>query len=391
MFSSRLRWDLRPNRLSQALQEKRRRRIAVLDLTESNPTHADLLYPDGEILHAIADPRSLRYDPAPAGLAEARIAVAGWYGGRGGDVAPERILLTASTSEAYAWLFKLLADPGDEVLVPRPSYPLFDYLAALESVTVVQYPLVYDHGWSIDLAALKHALTPRTRAVIVVNPNNPTGSFLKATEYIALRAICAASGAAIIADEVFGGFAFAADGHRVGSLIGEDQVLTFSLSGLSKIAALPQMKLAWIVVSGPAGIRAAALEGLELIADTFLSVATPVQYAAPGLLAVSANLEQQIRGRTAANLAKLRESVAGSPCAVLEVEGGWYATLRVPRTRTEEEWCLDLLLHEDVLVQPGFFYDFESEAYLIVSLLTEPEKFRAGLARILGRISAGTS
>jgi alanine-synthesizing transaminase len=382
MFSSRLRWDLRPNRLSQALQEKRRHGAAILDLTESNPTHAGLDYPAAEILRAIADPRALRYDPTPAGLAEARAAVAEWYAARGQIVAPENILLTASTSEAYAWL---LADPGDEVLVPRPSYPLFDYLAALESVTVVQYPLVYDHGWSIDLVALEAAVSARTRAVIVVNPNNPTGSFLKICELDILRAICAKRGLAIVSDEVFAGFAFAPDTQRAGSLTVEEQVMTFSLSGLSKIAALPQMKLGWMVIGGPPAARSAAREGLELIADTFLSVSTPVQYAAAGLLAAAGGLETQIRARTQSNLARLRQLLAGSSCGVLDVEGGWYATLRVPRTRTEEEWCLDLLLQDGVLVQPGFFYDFETEAYLIVSLLTQPEIFDAGISRLLRR------
>jgi len=390
MFSSRLRWDLPPNRLSQALQQKRRSGAAILDLTESNPTRANFNYPAEEILRAIADPRSLRYDPDPAGLAEARAAIAAWYGARGQPVAPERILLTASTSEAYSWLFKLLASPGDNVLVPRPSYPLFDYLAALETVQAVQYSLVYDHGWSIDFAALERAITGRSRAIVVVNPNNPTGSFLKTAEADTLGAICADRKLPIICDEVFAGFAFAPEPRRAASLTGEDRILTFCLSGLSKVAALPQMKLGWIVVGGLAGERAAALEGLELIADTFLSVGTPVQYAAAGLLGAAPVMEAQIRARTAANLAYLRDAVTGSPCAVLDVEGGWYATLRVPRTRTEEEWCLDLLRLDDVLVQPGFFYDFDSEAFLIVSLLTGPEEFRDGSERLLRRISAGT-
>ena len=383
MFSSRLRWDLPSNRLAQALEKKRRSGAAILDLTESNPTHANFEYPAEEILPALADPRSLRYDPNPAGLAEARGAVSDWYAARGQHVSPNRILLTASTSEAYAWLFKLMASPGDRVLAPRPSYPLLDYLAALETVHVVQYPLVYDHGWSIDMAELERAITGRTRAILVVNPNNPTGSFLKVSELDALRAICAERRMSIIADEVFAGFGFAPDAQRVSSLTGETQVLTFCLSGLSKIAALPQMKLGWIVVGGPDAERAAAMQNLELIADTFLSVGTPVQYAAARLLAVAGGMEAQIRTRTAANLAYLRQAVAGSPCAVLDVEGGWYATLRVPRTRTEEEWCLDLLRLQDVLVQPGFFYDFEAEAFLVVSLLTEPDKFKQGIGRLL--------
>lgn len=379
MFSTRLNWDLRPNRLAQALEQKRRCGVPILDLTESNPTHAGLDYPAAEILRALADPRSLRYDPAPAGMAETRAAISAWYAGRGQDIAPERILLTASTSEAYSYLFKLLADPGDEVLVPRPSYPLFDYLAALESVKAVQYPLVYDHGWSIDFDALEPACTSRTRAILVVNPNNPTGSFLKTAELDRLVKIAAARGLALISDEVFAGFAFAPDDRRAASLAGVTQVPAFCLSGLSKIAALPQMKLGWIVAG-------AAIDRLELIADTFLSVGTPVQYAAARLLELGAGLERQIRARTAANLAYLRAAVAGSPCGVLDVEGGWYATLRVPRTHSEEEWCLDLLQGHDVLAQPGFFYDFETEAFLVLSLLTAPPAFREGVARLLAAV-----
>jgi alanine-synthesizing transaminase len=388
MFSSRLNWDLRPNRLSLALAVKRRSGARILDLTESNPTHAGLDYPVRQIVEALGDPRSLRYDPEPAGLAEARGAVAAWYAARGQNVTPERILLTASTSEAYAYLFKLLADPGDEVLVPRPSYPLFDYLAALESVRIVPYPLVYDHGWAIDLDALDTARTSRTRAIIVVNPNNPTGSFLKTAELESLIAICEARGLALISDEVFAGFPFAPDDRRVAGLTGVTQVPTFCMSGLSKIAALPQMKLGWIAAGGPASLRAAAVEKLELIADTFLSVSTPVQYAAARLLEAGSDLESQIRTRTAANLAHLRAVVAGSPCGILDVEGGWYATLRVPSTRTEEEWCLDLLERDNVLVQPGFFYDFEAEAYLVLSLLTQPEVFAEGVARLVANASA---
>jgi aspartate/methionine/tyrosine aminotransferase len=383
MFSSRLHWDLRPNRLSLALTDERRRGVPILDLTESNPTHARLDYPSHEIIQALTDQRSLRYDPSPAGLAETRAAVSAWYGARGQHVAPERILLTASTSEAYAYLFKLLADPGDEVLVPRPSYPLFDYLAALESVKVVQYPLVYDHGWSIDFDALNKAWSPKARAIVVVNPNNPTGSFLKTTELDRLIEFCVPRDLALISDEVFSGFAFVPDKDRAASLAGVAQTLAFCLSGLSKIAALPQMKLGWIAAAGPEELRCTAMERLELIADTFLSVSTPVQYAAPCLLRAGADLERQIRARTASNLAHLRTAVGGSPCGVLYVEGGWYATVRVPRTRTEEEWCLDLLGRHHVLVQPGFFYDFESEAFLVLSLLTEPSIFREGVARLL--------
>jgi aspartate/methionine/tyrosine aminotransferase len=381
VFSSRLQWDSQPNPLNLLLAEKRRDGAAILDLTESNPTHASLHYPGDELLAALGDARALRYDPDPRGLLAAREAVSEYYAQRGVEVPASRILLTASTSEAYSYLFKLLANPGDEILVPRPSYPLFDYLAAMESVRVVQYPLRYDGVWHIDFDALAGAITPRTRAIVVVNPNNPTGSYLKRAEWERLQTF----GLPILSDEVFADFAFAPSADRVATLAGSSEVLTFSMSGLSKIAGLPQMKLGWIVAGGPD--HAAALEGLEWIADSFLSVATPIQWALPRILAASGAVQEQIRQRTHANLACLRERAAGSPCRCLCVEGGWYAVLEMPRIRTEEEWALCLLAESDVLVQPGFFYDFEAEAFLVLSLLTPPAVFAEGVRRILN--SAG--
>jgi aspartate/methionine/tyrosine aminotransferase len=363
VFSSRLKWNLPPNPLSALLHEKRHAGISILDLTESNPTHAGFAYPPG-ILEALSDPRALSYNPDPRGLASARQVIAERHG-----VDPARILITASTSEAYLYLFKLLADPGDEVLVPRPSYPLFEFLANLESVRIRQYPLRYDGMWHIDFSSLE--VSPRTRAIVVVNPNNPTGSFLKPDELERLESL----DIPLVSDEVFSDYAFSPPGVR--SLVGDRRVLTFSMSGLSKIAGLPQMKLGWIVASGPH--HEPALERLELIADTYLSVATPVQVALPTLL--SRHLTDQIRARTAANLAYLRSKIQP-----LNVEGGWYAPLQVPRIRSEEDWCLKLLGDSNVLVQPGFFFDFESEAYLIVSLLTSTDVFEEGIRRILDHL-----
>ncbi len=380
-FSSRLQWETQPNPLASLLAEKRGAGAPVLDLTESNPTRAGLEYP-GDLLHALADPRALHYEPDPRGLLSAREAVSRYYAKRGVEVAPSRILLTASTSEAYTYLFKLLADPGDEILVPRPSYPLFEYLAAIESVHVRQYPLRYDGAWHIDFAALEALITPRTRAIVVVNPNNPTGSYLKHDERERLERL----NLPILSDEVFSDFSFHSDPHRIPTLAGTANTLTFAMSGLSKIAGLPQMKLGWIVAGGPG--HEAALEGLEWIADTFLSVSTPVQLALPRMLAAAAHVQSQILTRAKANLACLREAIAqGSSCHALNVEGGWSTVLQVPRTRGEEAWCLHLLASHDVLVQPGFFYDFEAEAYLVLSLLTIPEVFRVGSGRILAALA----
>ena len=384
-FSARLRWDLKPNPLSERLAARRAAGGEVLDLTESNPTHAGFEYPAEEILGALGDARAMRYEPSAAGSMEARRAVSAYYAERGSTVEPERILLTASTSEAYAYLLKLLADPGDEILVPQPSYPLLEFLAGMEQVCVRPYPLVDEHGWRVDLDALERAIGARTRAIVVVNPNNPTGSYLKREELARLDALCAARGVPLISDEVFADYALSPDPARAGSVAGLRGALMFSLSGLSKIAALPQMKLGWIAVSGSDDECRQVMERLELIADTYLSVGTPVQIALPRLLAVSGRVQAQILERLRANLTCLRTRAAESPCRVLNVEGGWYAILEMPRIRGEEDWVLELLDRDSVLVQPGFFYDFPREAFLVVSLLTEPAVFSDGMERLLRR------
>jgi len=387
VFSSRFHWDFHPNRLTQALAAKRAAGARVLDLTESNPTHAGLEFP-AQILTAFAGEGILAYEPSPAGSPAAREAVSAYYGARGYRVTPDRILLTASTSEAYSYLFKLLATPGDEVLVPRPSYPLFEFLATMESVVVRPYTLVYHGGWAIDLHALEGAVSERTRAIVLVNPNNPTGSYVKGGELDALVRLCRRREIALISDEVFSDYALSNDAHRVTTLSGVEECLAFSMSGLSKVAGLPQMKLGWIVAGGPPVLRREAMEKLEWIADTYLSVSTPVQCAAAQLLDAGEQVQRQIRQRCAANLAFARESLEGSSANLLRVEGGWYVTLQVPRVRSEEEWTLELLDRADVLVQPGFFYDFESEAFLVVSLLTEEEIFKEGVKRLKALLAA---
>jgi aspartate/methionine/tyrosine aminotransferase len=380
MFSSRLNASAEVNRITRRLRDLRATGVPILDLTESNPTRAGIRYPAGEIAHLLSDARALAYEPQPAGLPAAREAVAGYYAQRGETVDPARILLTASTSEGYAYLFKVLADPGDEVVVPRPSYPLFEFLAALESVRIVQYPLVYDGAWAIDFDALNGAITPRTRAIVVVNPNNPTGSFLKLDERGELIRIGRDHRLAIVSDEVFSDYAFEDDPRRARTLTDTSEVLSFSLSGLSKVAGLPQLKLGWMTVNGPSDLRREAFERLEFIADTYLSVSTPVQWAASGLLAWSTRIQSRIQMRCRRNLAVLRRAFGPeSAFRVLNVEGGWYAIVQAPRIRSEEEWVLLLLERHGVLVQPGFFYDFEAEAFLVVSLLTPKEVFSAGI------------
>ncbi len=383
-FSSRTHWDLRPNALSELLFRKRREKAEVLDLTESNPTQAGFAYPVREILGALASPEALVYQPDPRGLQKTREAISASFADSGFPVPADRILATASTSDAYAYLFKLLADPGDEILVPRPSYPLFEYLASLESLRVVHYPLAYDEGWWLDVDALPALAGPRTRAVVVVNPNNPTGSYLKRGELEALTRFCGERNLAVISDEVFSDFALRSDPQRVASLAARQDGLTFSLSGLSKIAGLPQLKLAWVAVSGSEDLRHEAMARLELIADTYLSTGSPVQHAAVKLLPLRRELQRQMIERLQSNLAHLRGALAEQSCfRLLDLEGGWYATLRLPPAWLEEEWTLSLLEEHDVLVQPGYFYDFPAGAFVVLSLLAKPEVFREGVRRCL--------
>jgi hypothetical protein len=383
MFSERTRWDLRPNRLAERLAAKRAAGARILDLTGSNPTRAGLPCPD-DLLAALARAEARRYDPSPFGLAAAREAVAADFARRGFPVGADRVVLSASTSEAYAFLFKVLCDPGDEVLVPRPGYPLFDFLATLESVKVRPYPLAHDGEWHVDVGALRRALGPRTRAVVVVSPHNPTGHCLKRDERDALQDLCAGRGLALVSDEVFADYTFRDDSRRAGSLAHDGPALAFALGGLSKSCGLPQLKLAWTAVTGPEALRRDALARLEVVADTYLSVSTPVQVAAPGLLARREELAAPIRARLRANLAVLRAAIGpGSPATLLEPEGGWSAVLRVPATHTEEERATRLLEERDVLVHPGYFFDFPREAFLVLSLLTPEGDFAEGVARVL--------
>jgi alanine-synthesizing transaminase len=391
MFSTRFKWSLETNQLARLIETKRRAGTPLLDLTEANPTRAGFTYPTAEILAALAQPAALHYEPVPRGLAQAREAVAAYYAERGLRVAADQLFLTASTSEAYAYLFKLLCDQDDEVLVPQPSYPLFDFLAALEGVSLRPYLLEYVHpgGWRLDFAALEQSVTPRTRALLLVNPNNPTGSFLKRAELAQLNAFCQTHELALIVDEVFSDYLWQPAETLATSLVENGAALTFVLSGFSKILGLPQMKLGWIVTSGPASLRAAADERLELIADTFLSVSAPVQHAAADWLRWRLPLQQQIQERTQANQRWLANLVEGSPCRLLHAEGGWYATLEVPRHVSEEELVLRLLAEDDVLVHPGYFFDFEREAFLVLSLLTPPAPFQTACQRLFQRVVQG--
>ena len=384
MFSDRTNWKLTRNRFTKALEEVRAAGRAVLDLSISNPTRAGFDYEQAAILAALASPRAMDYDPQPKGLLEAREAVSGYYGERHATTGldPERLILTTSTSEGYSYVFRLLCNPGDEVLIPKPSYPLFEFLADLQDVKLVPYPLIYDHGWQIDFPSIPKAVSPLTRALVVVHPNNPTGSYVKPNERDALNRFCAEHDVALVGDEVF--LDYAHDGRSRPSLALNGEVLTFTLSGLSKVSALPQMKVAWMVASGPEAQWKDAVARLEVIADTYLSMNAPMQWAVPILLEQRKGIQKQLLDRVLANLAELdRQLAARRACQRLAVEGGWYAVLRVPVTGSDEDLTIELLRNKSVLVHPGHFYDFPGEGHLVLSLIGPKGEFAEGIRRVL--------
>jgi len=389
MFSQRTQWNLEANRFSQVIEQHRKSGRELLDLSVSNPTAVGLEMNSAQILSAFNQPGALEYHPDPKGMLLARNAVAEYYRERDTEksvIDPERIILTTSTSEGYSFVFRLLCDPGEEVLVPQPSYPLFEFLADLQDVRLVPYALFYDHGWHIDLSSVHSAVNARTRAVIVVHPNNPTGSYLHEPELQKLNELCAERDLALIADEVFWDYAHG-QGPKI-SLAHNQDALTFTLSGVSKISCLPQMKLAWIVASGPQGILKDAEQRLEVIADTYLSMSTPVQLAAPVLLEQRKQVQPQLLARVLENLRVLDAQLAQSPAiSRLQIEAGWYAILRVPVVGSDEVLAIQLLQSCSVLVHPGHFYDFPGEGHLILSLITPQREFTEGVARILAEIT----
>jgi len=388
-FSSRVPADPSVNRLTRALEARRDSRRPFIDLTASNPTRAGFDYPP-RLLEPLADVRGLVYAPHPFGILEGRQAVADDYARRRIAVAPDRVVLTASTSEAYSLLFKILCDPGDEVITPRPSYPLFEHLTMLDGVAARPYELEYHNRWSIDVDSVNRALSPRTRAVLLVNPNNPTGSYATGDELESICTSCARNHVALIVDEVFGEYDFdvANLDHRP-HVIGRSDVLTFTLGGLSKSIGLPQVKLGWIAIGGPSDDVERALARLELACDAYLSVSTPVQLAARELLAAGAGVRRQIQLRTSSNYRRIAERIAEMPaCRLLRSEGGWSAIVQVPAILPEDDLVLDLLQAQDVLVHPGYFFDFSREAFLVLSLLGREEALLEGLSKILAYFEA---
>ncbi|MFZ0393923.1 MAG: pyridoxal phosphate-dependent aminotransferase [Terracidiphilus sp.] len=397
-FAQRTAWNTEETDLARAHRARLEAGLPLADLTASNPTRCGFHYPP-EVLAALDNPAALDYDPNPRGLLLARQAVCAYYADHGAAVSPEQIILTTSTSEAYSFLFRLLCDPGDEILVPQPGYPLFDFLAALDDVRLKPAPLVYDHGWQIDPEGFRRAITPATRAIVLVHPNNPTGHFTKAWEGAELAAMCREHGLALIVDEVFLDYPSPAVPHPALSPMGGKieaghapiptfvsglkDVPIFVVSGLSKIAGLPQMKAAWIVAAGPGPQRGAALDRLEVIADTFLSMNAPVQWALPAWLSGRHGIQRQILERVSANLAELdRQLAAHSALGRLHHEGGWYAVLRIPALRPDEETVRDLL-DCGVWVHPGYFFGLPDSGWLVLSLLAPVDEFQTGMEALI--------
>jgi len=382
MFSHRTQWRREANRLSLAQAEMTASGTPILDLTRSNPTECGFQYEDSRVIRSMAQGGVLRYQPDPMGLLACREAICGYYQGMEAPVRPHELALTSGTSEAYSWIFRLLCNAGDEVLIPSPGYPLFDLLADLCDVKLVRFPLVYDHGWQIDFTALAAAATDRTRAVVVVHPNNPTGHYVSGQERSRLEDCCRQHGLALIADEVF--LDFSHDSGLRQSFASSSGTLTFTLSGLSKLCGLPQMKLAWIAVGGPETEKSEALARLEIIADSFLSVGTPVQLAGPELLASRTAFQAQATKRIRQNLRAMDEQLSGQAiCERLKYEGGWTAVLRMPAVQPDEDLAIKLLQERGVMVHPGHLYDFAQPGYLVVSLIVPADQFAEGLRRIL--------
>lgn len=387
-FSKRTNWNTEETDLARAHRERMRAGLPLADLTASNPTRCGFQYP-ADLLEALRNPRALDYDPNPRGMLSAREAVCSYYADHGASVSPEQVILTTSTSEAYSYLFRLLCDPGSEIVVPQPGYPLFDFLAALDDVRLRTAPLVYDHGWQIEPEGFRRAITPATRALVLVHPNNPTGHFTREWEARELAALCREYGLSLIVDEVFLDYSHDPTGAARTFAKGLEDVPVFVVSGLSKICGLPQMKAAWIVATGPD--RGAALDRLEVIADTFLSMNAPVQTALPVWLEGRGGIQQQILGRVKANLAELDRQLAADPLVRrLPVEGGWYAVLRIAAVQPDEVTVRELL-DRGVWVHPGYFFGMPEAGWLVLSLLTPDDEFRTGAATLLNYLGTNQS
>jgi hypothetical protein len=384
-FSKRTEWELRNNELARCLGQLKARGVSVLDLTESNPTQSDVHYPESEILRPMSDPNNLLYSPNAAGLLSAREAVSAYYQEKAHSVPANRIVLTSSTSEGYSFLFRLLADPGDHILFPKPSYPLFQFLSDLNDVSMDFYSFHYNsqpQRWQIDFDELDKGIHPLTKAIVLVNPNNPTGTFVKESERKRINEFCRRHNLAVICDEVFLDYPSWGNEPLARSWVDNTEVLTFVMSGISKILALPQMKLSWISVNGQTSMAEPAVQRLEVITDTYLSVNTPAQNALPEWMKIRTRVANNIQNRVEQNEAFLKHILREGPACLLNREGGWYAVLKLSERFKDEEWVTELLMKDHVLVHPGYLFDFDEDGYVVLSLLTLPRVMEEGVRRI---------
>ena len=381
MFAHRTNWNLAENRLTVALTKARATRHRIADLTVSNPTSCGLNYDTATTLNALTDVHAMLYSPDPKGLYSARQSVVKYYAALGVPIDLEQLFLNTGTSEAYSFIFRMLCNPGDELLIPTPSYPLFEFLADIHDIRLVRYPLLYDHGWQIDTNAFERGISSRTRGAVIVNPNNPTGNYAN-EDAIWLTRTCAQKEIALIADEVFFDYSLS-PGPRY-TFAAASEALTFVLSGISKICGLPQMKAAWTIVKGPQNLRKEAIGRLEVIADTYLSMNAPVQYALPAFLEQRYEFQRQLSYRVRTNLAELdRQLTFSKNCSRLKVEGGWNVVIRVPALRSDDDTAIELLESKNVYVHPGHFYDFPGDGYLVVSLIVPIDEFADGIMKLL--------
>ena len=386
MFSSRTQWKFNTNKISELLESLKQHDVDVIDLTVSNPTQCGLLFP-GKILSSLGQGENSFYEPSAQGLLKAREAVCRYYDEKGLDVHPDQVFLTASSSESYSLLFRLLLDPDEHCLFPQPSYPLFDFLIQLNDVNKDCYALKYDKGWEIDVDQLSSRFGARTRACVLVNPNNPTGTYVGGQALKANIRLCREQQTAIISDEVFFDYSWNKENHQ--SLVAHQENLTFVLGGVSKALALPQMKLSWVVVGGPKNLVKEASQRLEIICDTYLSVNTPAQNALSAWLMARADIQARILERIKLNRTRLEKQIFSNPaCELLQAQGGWYAVLRLSEEIVEEDFVLELLKEDQVSVHPGYFYDFNEGGHVVLSLLTPPACFQEGIGRIFKRVAA---
>lgn len=372
-FAKRTDWSFETNQLTRTIDAMKAAGERILDLTVSNPTKCGITYPGLPILSAFDRKANLEYVPVAKGMEAAREAVRAHYARQGIRIDPRNVFLTASTSEAYSFVFRLLANPGDRMLFPRPSYPLFHFLAGINDVELDLYPLVYSERWGVDIGALT-GLSAGARGIILVHPNNPTGSCVQGSERDALTRLCRERGMPLIVDEVF--LEYPLQNKEIVSFAGHEDCLTFVMGGLSKTLGLPQMKLSWIILNGPADEVKEAAQRLEIIADTFLSANTPAQNALPEWLALFPEIRGGIWGRVTANHDMLREKLKGrTDVRLLDADGGWYAMLHWPAVTDEESFVLGLLKEKKIFVHPGYFFDCDEAngAHLVISLLTPPE------------------